>query len=58
MTIYLSRNAATTAANGADGQECRSRRTAIGRACVPAVDPPLLAHSWRLIFERSTRKEA
>ncbi|MGI5152329.1 multiple cyclophane-containing RiPP AmcA [Plantactinospora sp. CA-294935] len=58
MTVYLSRNAATTAANGASGQECRSRRTAIGRACVPAVDPPLLTHAWRLIFQHSIRKEA
>ncbi|WP_199853337.1 multiple cyclophane-containing RiPP AmcA [Plantactinospora sp. BC1] len=58
MTVYLSRNAAMTAANGADGQERRSRRTAIGRACAPTVDPPLLTHAWRLIFERSTRKEA
>ncbi|MEN3611543.1 multiple cyclophane-containing RiPP AmcA [Plantactinospora sp. ZYX-F-223] len=58
MTVYLSRNAATTATNDADGQECGSRRTAIGRAGVPAVDPPLLTHAWLLIFEHSTRKEA
>ncbi|MGW4463014.1 multiple cyclophane-containing RiPP AmcA [Micromonospora sp. NPDC004704] len=57
MTLYVSRNAATsTASRPRPAAPTHRGAAAIGRAGVVWVDPPLLTHAWRRVFAQGTGK--
>ncbi|WP_368665507.1 multiple cyclophane-containing RiPP AmcA [Micromonospora sp. Rc5] len=56
MTVYVSRNAATTA-TGSTRSERPGALPVIDQTTPSQVDPPLYTHVWHRLFEQSPGRE-
>jgi hypothetical protein len=57
MTLYLSRNAKASAADGSTGSVRPGVLIATERIELSRIDPPLYTDVWRRLFEESPRRE-